>query len=69
MSYASYITYIISVLITGNLNNLLIYSGLLTNPGHLKPTQIRKLVEDNFNAWGPIKRLYMVPLKTLAFVE
>ena len=31
--------------------------------------QIRQLVEDNFLIWGPIKRLYMVHLKTLAFVE
>ena len=31
--------------------------------------QIRQLVEDNFAMWGPIKRLYMVHLKTLAFVE
>jgi hypothetical protein len=32
-------------------------------------SQIRELLEDNFNMWGPVKRIYIVHLKTIAFVE
>ena len=43
---------------------------LITPAGRMHACiQIRQLVEDNFLIWGPIKRLYMVHLKTLAFVE
>ncbi|KAL3144853.1 hypothetical protein ABBQ38_001957 [Trebouxia sp. C0009 RCD-2024] len=37
--------------------------------GHLGAPVIRQLVQDNFDEWGPIERIYNVASKTIAFVQ
>lgn len=37
--------------------------------GHLGAPVIRQLLQDNFDEWGPIERIYNVASKTIAFVQ
>ena len=33
------------------------------------PRQLRKIVMENFEEWGPLDNVHLVPAKTLAFVR